>query len=47
MSEASTLKVGSVAPDFTAYTLDGEPVTLGDLSSGGRHLPLVFPRHLG
>ena len=47
MSETSILKVGSEAPDFTAYTLDGEPVTLDDLSSGGRHLLLVFLRHLG
>ena len=47
MSEKAGIEVGQPAPKFTTYTLESEPVTLDDLLHGGRHILLVFLRHLG
>jgi peroxiredoxin len=41
------LREGSLAPDFTLHTVDGQPVSLSDALQGGRNVLLVFLRHLG
>ena len=41
------VREGDVAPDFRLQTADGETVALRDVVDSGRHLLLVFLRHLG
>jgi peroxiredoxin len=41
------LREGSLAPDFTLPTADGQPVSLSDTLHSGRNVLLVFLRHLG
>lgn len=41
------LREGSIAPDFTLNTVDGQPVSLNDTLRSGRNALLVFLRHLG
>ncbi len=41
------LKTGDVAPDFRRHTADGQPVSMSGTLRGGRHVLLVFLRHLG
>ena len=38
---------GDIAPDFTLKTAEGETVSLSYFLSSGRHVLLVFLRHLG
>jgi peroxiredoxin len=38
---------GDAAPDFRLKTIDGEAVALQDVVDSGRHVLLVFLRHLG
>ena len=38
---------GDVAPNFTLKTADGQTVSLSDFLNSGRHVLLVFLRHLG
>jgi peroxiredoxin len=41
------LREGSLAPDFTLPTADGQLVSLGEALRSGRNVLLVFLRHLG
>ena len=41
------LKQGSIAPDFALPTADGQAVSLNDVLRSGRHVLLIFLRHLG
>ena len=41
-----TLKLNSLAPNFTLQTVEGEQIALGEVLKGGNAL-LVFLRHLG
>ncbi|MCZ7570284.1 MAG: hypothetical protein M5U01_17100 [Ardenticatenaceae bacterium] len=38
---------GETAPDFTLKSVEGPPIALGEILSGGRNALLVFLRHLG
>ena len=40
------LQPGQPAPTVTLTTLDGRPVSLSDYWGSGRHLLLIFLRHL-
>ncbi len=41
------LKRGDSASDFSLPTVDGQPVSLGDILRQGHNVLLVFLRHLG
>jgi len=41
------LKVGNNAPNFNLFTVDGSTVSLHETLRSGRHVLLVFLRHLG
>jgi len=41
------VREGGVAPDFRLQTADGVAVALRDVLDSGRHVLLVFLRHLG
>jgi peroxiredoxin len=41
------MKSGDIAPDFTLYTVDDQPVSLSKILHDGRNALLVFLRHLG
>ena len=41
------VREGDVAPDFRLKTADGEAVAVRDVVDSGRHVLLVFLRHLG
>lgn len=41
------LREGSLAPDFTLSTGDGQPVSLSETLRSGHNVLLVFLRHLG
>lgn len=41
------LKPGDVAPDFALPTVEGRQVSLQQFLGRGRHVWLVFLRHLG
>ena len=38
---------GQAAPDFTLSIVDGDELSLNEILSEGKHVLLVFLRHLG
>ena len=38
---------GDIAPDFTLEAADGQTISMSDYLNSGRHVLLVFLRHLG
>lgn len=47
MMRMNRIAVGQPAPDATLATLDGEFIELASLWREGRHVLLLFLRHLG
>ncbi|HBY92371.1 MAG TPA: hypothetical protein DEP84_00165 [Chloroflexi bacterium] len=45
--ETMIVQPGETAPDFTLKSVEGPPIALGEILSGGRNALLVFLRHLG
>ena len=41
------MKLNSSVPDFALRSVEGEQISLGEVLKSGKHVLLVFLRHLG
>ncbi|MBT3188979.1 MAG: redoxin domain-containing protein [Anaerolineae bacterium] len=41
------LKLGKIAPNFTLRSVEGEEISLSDLTQSNQKVLLIFLRHLG
>jgi peroxiredoxin len=41
------LQIGDIAPDFTLFSVEGQPISLSDILYNRTNVLVVFLRHLG